>query len=300
MPDNITVANVQTYRANVELQLQQKDSRLSNLVDTGSYVGSKASIVEQFGSATAQLKTGRHSDTPLLDLTQDKRWVQPADYEWASLIDNEDKLRMIIDPTSPYAMAGASAMNRVKDSVILAAMFGTNYTGETGVTPETFGSVGSGAYDVAVTVGGTASGLNADKLKAAMMKLMLYNKGDLGEQANCAISVYEHDLLLREIQIINKDYNGSGAVLENGSVKRFMGFNFTILADDLFTITSGNRLLPAWVKSGVHLGVWNDMKVEIGPRADKSYATQIYLAMTLGATRTQLGKVVRLQCDDQI
>ena len=294
MPDNITVASVQTYRANVELQLQQFVSLLADKVTQGSYVGKAASVVEQFGSATAQLKTGRHADTPLLDITQDKRWVFPADYEWASLIDHEDKLRMIIDPTSPYAQAGAAAMQRVKDDVILTAIFGTNYRGENGTTSETFDTTN---YRVGVDVGGTASGLNVAKLQSSIQKLMLANKGELMEPVFGAISSYEHDLLLKEVQIANKDF-GSSAVLVDGKVKRFMGIDFTIT--ERLNITSGNRLIPVWVKSGMHLGTWNDMVVEVGPRADKSYATQVYLAMTLGATRTQAGKQIQVLCDDQI
>jgi hypothetical protein len=50
----------------------------------------------------------------------------------------------------------------------------------------------------------------------------------------------------------------------------------------------------------MYLGIWNDLMTEIGPRADKSYATQVYLCMTMGATRTQLGKQIRISCDDQI
>lgn len=297
MPDTITVAAVQQYKANVELQLQQEGSRLRNAVAVGSYVGKAASVVEQFGSATAQLKTGRHADTPLLDLSQDKRWVFPADYEWASLIDNEDQLRMIIDATSPYARAGAAAMNRAIDDVILTAIFGTNYTGENGTTSETFGTLGSGTYDVGVDTGGTASALNVAKLQKAIRILMTANKGELTEAVFGAISSYEHDSLLKEIQVVNKDYSNS-AVLENGKVKRFMGVDF-ILTERL-TITSGNRLIPVWLKSGMHLGMWKDIMAEITKRADKSYATQVYLCMTLGATRTQLGKQIRIQCDDQI
>jgi len=297
MPDNITVANVQTYKANVELLLQQKDSRLADKVMVGSYVGKAASVVEQFGSATAVQKTSRHGDTPLLDISQDKRWVFPTDYEWASLIDSQDKLRMIIDPTSPYAAAGAAAMNRVKDDIILAAIFGTNYTGENGTTTESFGTLGSGTYDVGVNTGGTASALNVAKLQAGVRILMTANKGELMEPVYGAISSYEHDALLKEVQVVNNDY-GNSAVLVDGRVKRFMGIDFTIT--ERLTITSGNRLIPLWLKSGMHLGIWNDMQVEIGPRADKSYATQVYLCMTLGATRTQLGKAVRIQCDDQI
>lgn len=297
MPDAITVAAVQQYKANVELLLQQEGSRLSNAVMTGSYVGKAASIVEQFGSATAQLKTSRHADTPLLDLSQDKRWVFPLDYEWASLIDNQDKLRMIIEPTSPYARAGAAAMNRAKDDVILTAIFGTNFTGENGTTTESFGTVGSGTYDVAVTVGGTASPLNVAKLQNGVRLLMTANKGDLMEPVYAAISSYEHDALLKEMQVVNADY-GSSAVLVDGRVRRFMGVDF-ILTERL-TVTGGNRLIPMWLKSGMHLGLWEDLSTKVSERADKSYATQVYLSMTLGATRTQLGKQVRINCADQI
>jgi len=274
--------------------LQQSDSRFRQRVTTGTHVGKAASIVEQFGSATAILKTGRHSDTPLLDLSQDKRWVFPNDYEWASLIDNQDKLRMIIDPTSPYAMAGANAMNRAMDDVILTAVFGTNFKGENGTTSETFDTTN---YQVGVNVGGTASALNVAKLQSAVQKLLLANKGDLSESINGAISSYEHDSLLKEIQVVNKDYSNS-AVLENGRVKRFMGVDFFLT--ERLNITSGNRLIPIWVKSGVYLGLWNDIDTKVSERADKGYATQVYLCMTLGATRTQAGKQIQVLCDDQI
>ena len=298
MPDNITVAFVQEYKAATELQLQQQDSRLADKVSTGSHTGKAASIVEQFGSATAQLKTGRHVDTPLLDLSQDKRWVFPSDYEWGSLIDNEDKLRMIIDPTNPYTMAGAAAMNRAKDDVILAAVFGTNYVGENGTSTESFGTLGSGTYDVPVATGGAASGLNVAKLQLALRILMTANKGELNEAVYSAISSYEHDLLLKEMQVVNRDYGTSSGVLENGRVRRFMGIDFTLT--ERLTVTSGNRLCPVWMKSGLYLGTWNGLTAKVSERPDKSYAWQVYLAQTIGATRTQLGKSVRLQCDDQI
>jgi hypothetical protein len=297
MPDSITVASVQQYKANVELLLQQTDSRLAGAVTVGSYVGKAASTVEQFGSATAVQRTSRHADTPLLDLSQDKRWVFPTDYEWASLIDKQDQLRAIVELTSPYAMAGAAAMNRVKDDIILAAIFGTNYTGENGTTSESFGTVGSGTYDVGVNTGGTASALNVAKLQSGIQKLMLANKGELSESVYGAISSYEHDALLKEMQVVNKDY-GNSAVLVDGKVKRFMGVDFIIT--ERLTVASGNRLIPLWLKSGMHLGMWDEVRAEIGPRADKGYATQVYLAMTLGATRTQLGKQIRISCDDQI
>lgn len=294
MPDSITVAAVQQYKANVELLLQQEGSRLLNAVTTGSHVGKAASVIEQFGSATAQLKTGRHADTPLLDLSQDKRWVFPLDYEWGSLIDTEDQLRAIVELTSPYARAAAAAMDRSRDDVILTSVFGTNFVGENGTTTEAFDTTN---YQVGVNVGGTASSLNVAKLQSAVQKLLSANKGELMESVYGAISSLEHDSLLKEIQVVNKDY-GNSAVLENGRVRRFMGVDF-ILTERL-NITSGNRLVPIWVKSGLYLGMWKDIVVKISPRPDKSYSNQVYTCMTIGGTRTQAGKQIQVLADDQI
>lgn len=291
MPVAITTATVQQYKANVELLLQQEQSRLRGACNTGSHVGKAASVVEQFGTTTAQKKVNRHADTPLLDLPQDKRWVFPVDYEWASLIDNEDQLRMIIDATSPYARAGSAAMNRAMDSEILAAFFASSKVGENGTSSEAFDT---GNYQVGVNTGGNASSMNVAKLQAAIKQLMQAFKGEITEPVYGLISATEHDALLKEIQVVNKDYSNS-AVLEDGRVKRFMGINFIL--SELITGASGaSRNIPVWVKSGMYLGIWKDMATEITKRADKSYATQVYLAMTLGATRTQQGKVIQVVC----
>ena len=39
---------------------------------------------------------------------------------------------------------------------------------------------------------------------------------------------------------------------------------------------------------------------KIDQRADKGYSWQVYTCMTIGATRLQAGKVIRVLCDDQI
>ena len=114
---SITVASVQQYKANVELLMQQKVALLAAHCTTDTYQGKAASHVEQFGSATAQKKVTRNSDTPNLSVSQDKRWVFPVDYEWGTLVDKQDIMRMIIDPKSPLAQAGAAAMNRERGPI---------------------------------------------------------------------------------------------------------------------------------------------------------------------------------------
>jgi hypothetical protein len=201
---------------------------------------------------------------------------------------------MIIDPTSPYARAGAAAMSRAMDDEILDKIFGTNFTGENGTTSDAYDTAN---FQVGVNVGGTASSLNVAKLQSAIQKLISANKGELREGVYGAIGSFEHDALLKEVQVVNKDY-GASATLVDGRVKRFMGIDFTIT--ERLNITAGNRLIPIWMKSGVHLGLWKDINTKVSERADKSHALQVYLCGTFGATRTQDGKQIQVLCDDQI
>ena len=68
MSDQISTAFVQQYSTNVGLLLQQRGSKLRDSVSVGSYTGKAAKAVEQIGSVTAQPRTSRHSDTPLISL----------------------------------------------------------------------------------------------------------------------------------------------------------------------------------------------------------------------------------------
>ena len=81
-----------------------------------------------------------------------------------------------------------------------------------------------------------------------------------------------------------------------GSVDTFMGFKF-IHTELLGVDGSGDRRCIAWAKSGLHLGMWNDINTKISERADKSYATQVYVKGTFGATRVEEGKVVEIICN---
>ena len=286
MSFEVTTAFVQDYKSTVQGLLQQNESRFRMGVTEDSYTGKAGKAVEQIGATVAQKKTTRHSDTPLISTPHDARWVFPQDYEWADLIDNVDKLRMIIDPTSPYAQNGMKAMRRAMDDEIIDAFFGTSKTGEDGTANTTFPAgqqVASGSV-----------GLTVEKLRLAK-KLLLAAHVDLDmDELYCAISAEQHDDLLGEVQVTSRDYN-EAPVLVDGIVTRFMGFNF-IHSERLAVNGSSERRLPVWAKSGMHLGIWQDMMARVTERDDKSYSTQVYLCETIGATRIEEGKVVEIPC----
>ena len=291
MSFNITTHFVQQYTTNVQLLLQQKGSKLRNTVTVGSYTGKAAKAIEQVGPVTAQKRTIRHGDTPLISTPADARWVFPTDYEWADLIDDQDKLRMLIDPTSSYSQNGAYALGRAMDDEIITAFFATAKTGENGSDNTVFGA----NQDVVVATGSTgATGLNISKLREAK-KILMQNEVDIdNDPLFCIITAQQHDDLLNEAQAISLDYN-TRPVLVDGKITAFMGFNF-VHTERLPLNSSSQRRVPAFAKSGMHLGMFNDINTMISERADKGYATQVYVKGTFGATRTEEGKVVEIVC----
>jgi hypothetical protein len=291
MSFNITTHFVQQYTTNVQLLLQQKGSKLRNTVTVGSYTGKAAKAIEQVGPVTAQKRTIRHGDTPLISTPADARWVFPTDYEWADLIDDQDKLRMLIDPTSSYSQNGAYALGRAMDDEIITAFFATAKTGENGSDNTVFGV----NQDVVVGTGSTgATGLNISKLREAK-KILMQNEVDIdNDPLFCIITAQQHDDLLNEAQAISLDYN-TRPVLVDGKITAFMGFNF-VHTERLPLNSSSQRRVPAFAKSGMHLGMFNDINTMISERADKGYATQVYVKGTFGATRTEEGKVVEIVC----
>lgn len=289
MSFQVTTAFVQQYSTNVQLLLQQRGSRLRDCVTVGSYTGKAAKAVEQIGEVTAQARISRHADTPLISTPHDARWVHPTDYEWADMIDDQDKLRMLIDPTSPYAMNGAYALGRAMDSLIITAALGTALTGENGSTSTPFDT-----SNQQIAVG--AAGLTVAKLRTAKKKLMANEVDVENDPLYCAVTAVQLDNLLGTTEVTSSDYNTVKALV-SGSVDTFMGFKF-IHTELLGLDGSGDRRCIAWAKSGMHLGIWNDITTKISERADKSYATQVYVKGTFGATRVEEGKVVEIICDE--
>lgn len=296
MSVNITTAFVQQYANTVQLLLQQQESRLEGMVTRGSYKGKQASPVEQIGAIEAQLVTDRFAPMGRVDAPFDRRWVLPADYDLPQLVDSYDVLRTIVDVKSPYAANARAAFGRVKDRVIYSALFGTNHTGETAATSTTFDSTNQ---TVGVSTGGTTSNLNVAKLKAARKILMSQNVDMSRERICCAVNASAHDALLSEIEIISSDFNGGvKPVLQDGLITRFLGIDFvhtellTTATDDA---SGTSHQVPVWVQSGVHLGIWQDLQVNITQRDDlRGLPWQIYHNLTLGATRLEEKKVVRV------
>lgn len=293
MSVNLPTHFVQQYSTNINLLLQQKGSKLRNAVTVGSYVGKQASPVDQIGSVEAQTVTSRFAAMGRVDAKTDRRWVFPTDYDLPQLIDSFDKLRLITDPQSAYVQNAVMAFGRKMDEAICSAFTGTAKTGETGSTSTSF----TAANEVDVATGGANSKLNVAKIKA-VKELMMANFIDFeSEEAFIGITAADHASLLNEIQIISSDFNGGMPVLQQGRIMEFLGFKF-IHSEIIETKLAGTNevTLPVWVKSGMHLGMWNDVQNSVSKRNDlQGEPFQLYSFATFGATRIEEDKVYAIE-----
>lgn len=286
MSVEITTAFVNQFSSNIQMLSQQMGSLLRNAVDVETVNGEKA-FFDQVGSAAAVLRTTRHADTPLIDTPHSRRMVTMSDYEYADLIDDQDKVRLLVDPTSTYARAAAAAMSRAMDDVIIAAAFGTSLTGKDGTTSTAFDSNNQ------IAVG--AAGLTLAKLIEAK-EILDSNDVDPSIPRYIAVSPKQITNLLDDPEVTSADYNTVRALVK-GELDTYVGFKF-ITTNRLPLDGSDDRRVFAWAMDGIKLAIGKEPTARIDERADKSYATQVYYCMSVGATRMEEAKVVEIICDE--
>ena len=295
MSVEITTTFQNKYSSNLELLSMQLESRFRKAVDIEDCRGSEgARVVNQLGSVNPVKRTVRHGDTPRVDTPHDARWVYPEDYEISDLIDRQDQLRTLIEPTSKMARNFAVAMNRAQDDEIIDAFFSdSTKTGKTGATTTdwtTFiGANTAHHYDA-------TSGMTVEALRAAKEALEAAEVDIEMDPLFVGISAKQHRNLLSETQAISLDYNEKPVLVE-GRITNFMGFNF-IHSERLAVDGSSRRRCPAWAKSGMCMGIWEDVRGEVDRLPGKSYTTQVYASTTIGATRTEEVKVVEIACTE--
>jgi hypothetical protein len=291
MSVQVTTAFVEQYSGNVDHLVQQKGSKLRGMVREESVTGRNA-FFEQIGATAARRRPSRHADTPRMDTPHARRRVSLEDFDWADLIDNEDKVRMLIDPTSDYAEAASMAMGRGMDEVLIDAALGTAYTGQTGST--------SVAGQTAIAAG--AAGLNLTKLLTAKETM---DGDDVDEEGRIIVCTADQITdLLNTTEIKSSDYNTVKA-LARGEVDTFLGFKFCPING---TRIDGTKLVPvdgssdrrcfAFQSRGLLLGIGQDKKVRISERDDKNYAVQVFYSMAIGATRMEEKRVLEILCTE--
>lgn len=288
--------HVLQFTRNVELLLQQKQPALLSAVTQASYNGEAAQKVLQFGEVEMEEfldGTGAgqwKGSTVLGDIEHEQRWVFPVSYVKALPVSEEDVKRMLVSPQSPYAEAMRAAWARRIDKTIIDSALGNNTVGK-------WNDFLSLPFATSQVIAADGNGLTLDKL-ILTQQMLLESHADLAEGVYFIISPRQLSDLLKdeEKRITSVDYNNTKALM-NGQPGSVLGFNF-IISHHLPLEGGTTRRCVAWVKSGMHFGTWGNVKFRVSDRNDLNHLTQLHMSGTIGATRTQEKKLVRIDCTE--
>ena len=266
---------------------------------------------------TSASVSGAANTSPIASIAHARRRVSANSYDVGLMIDSQDKLRALVDPSAEYVQRMVSALNRKRDIEFIKGTLGAAAAGKAGAdTP-----VELGASQI---IANNNEGLTVAKLREARAKLEIAGI-DLDDPMNelyIAVTPKQISDLLAEENVISSDYNNIQALV-SGKVNNFLGFNFCVSnllpkVDDSGVVLSYTNDVPdagtvadatadgdiraniVWCKSGVRSVVGQDIKTEIEKRADMRFNWYAYASARFGAVRMEEAKVVRLDCDESV
>lgn len=297
MSQQITEAFKLAFGENFKHQAQQSVSRFQACVMLEPGIVGMAKSINRLGLRTAQKRLTRHADTPQNDQQHSTRWIDLFDWDDGDLLDDQDKIRLLVDPTSDYVKAMVNGLNRAKDDAVIGALLG-NARASSG------NGIGAGVAtsSVALTagqkiaVGGT--GLTRAKL---VQTRALFRRNEADEENGEEIFLGYHSTglsdLLSDTTLTNSEYN-TVLSLQNGTFSKGKLFGFTPVPSERFPKVGATRSIAAWAKSGVVLGLGKETESRVAEDPSKSFAVRIYARMSIGSVRVEEEKVVQIDCND--
>lgn len=296
----ISAAFVEQYSATVQHLAQQSNSRFSGKVRMESQAG-KTKFYEQVGPTAAVKVTARNADTPNIQQDLQRRATYLNQYVWGVLTDRLDLIEVLIDPNSAFMQNAMMAFNRAKDSEVIAAATGTAYadtgSGNGAVSAVTFPAAQQIAvnYIDPATNSGANTGLTLAKLVRAK-SLLSQAEYPEGSKLYFAFKQQQLDDLLLNVTQVASTFTSDIKALQVGEVNTFVGMEF--IRTQLLTTASNVTTDFAYVEMALLLALGQDARGRVSERADKNYANQVFMDMSIGATRMQEPLVVSVACDD--
>jgi hypothetical protein len=296
--------------------LQQTESKFEQAVDIKPITNAEDKAFDAIGKLGLTEKTGSNPQTPHRDITTERRWVNTTPYHDSVLIDRDDDMNRIIEPTSDIMTEYVAAINRKKDDIILAAIDGAVVSGRTskGGTTITWasqdGNVKYTGKDTGRTIAHDCStancvasdtGLTIEKIEL-VREYFAYNDAPDNIPIWGAISPRQATNLFGQNEYVSGDYNTSKPLAVGRIIRGWHGINWIVSTkivggtnNDVDGDTDVVRC-PFWLQNGLILGVQDMISTEITIESTLSYSKQIYVHMNMGAMRRDEDRVCYVEC----
>lgn len=238
----------------------------------------------------------RHATTTVSSMLESRRVGHLISYIRTYMIDDEDKLRQLVDPTSPYMTDMVGEFNRTLDGVIIKQLLENALTGETGSGTQALGS--------GQVIAHNSTGLTLDKLKNARQ---IFSSADVysdDEEFYLAVNSKGMEDLMTDAGVTSID-NVNFKTNESGRIEtRLAGFKLIEINGPLNSYAgtgsgglaaSTNRPAIAFTKSALKLGIGQDLMLTAREMPSHNLNTGLFLKGTFGAVRTEEVKVVDIR-----
>jgi hypothetical protein len=280
-PDTIYA---KAYGNNVSMLAQQIGSRLRNTVTVKSGVVGEETYMDQIEAFEAQARGSRLAATDPTLASYARRRIALEDFYIAKAIDKMDDVRTLADPTSAISKSGIAGLGRKIDDQIIAALYGTAYTGKVGGTSTVLPS--------AQKIASASTNLTLAKWLDAI-EILNGNDVDPSDEKYLLIGSNQLSSLLNTTEIKSADYNTVKALVQ-GQLNSFLGC--TVIRTERLPVAASVRKCLLYTKSGVGLAIGRDIVSRIDELPTNHYAKQLYFSMAIGASRLEEDKVVEISC----
>lgn len=263
---------VKQFEADVHLAYQQMGTKLRSTVRSKSGVVGKSTTFQKIGKGSASTKS-RHGIVPVMNLNHEPVECNLQDYYAGDWVDALDELKINIDERRVVASAGAYALGRKTDELIIAAMTATTQN--------------SGDY---------STGLTKTVILGALEKL---NENDVPDDGRrfAVVGVKQWNELLGIDEFSSADYVGSDLPFINGGeVKRWLGITW-LMYNGLPLSSSTHRDCFIYHASCIGHACGQEVKTDISWHGERA-AHFISNSMSQGAVLIDNSGIVRLKCGE--
>lgn len=274
MSTSIDQAFIKQYEREVHQAYQRQGSKLRNTVRTISDVNGSSAVFQRVGTGTASTKA-TNAMVPVMNLDHTNIEVIMQDYYAGDWIDRLDELKINIDERQVIATAGANALGRKTDELIIDSLA----TASTNVIAD--GNVG----------------MTKDKILSAFETFGENDVPDDGQRF-CVVGWQQWTELLGVEEFVNADYIGAEE-LPFASITQAKMFLGTIFIPHSGLPVDGDDIRSCFYyhKTAVGHASASDVETDITWHGDRA-AHFVNNMMSQGAGLIDEAGVIVINCDE--
>lgn len=269
MSSSIDQVFVKQFEADVHLAYQQMGTKLRSTVRSKSGVIGASTTFQKVGKGTASTKS-RHGIVPVMNLNHEPVECLLQDYYAGDWVDALDELKTNVDERRVVAGAGAYALGRKTDELIIDAMKTST-----------------------ASVGDYTTGLTKELILSAVEQLNANDVPDDGRRF-AVIGVHQWNELLSMDEFVSADYVGKETPLVSGfETKKWLGIVW-VLHNGL-PVDGANRDCFMYHASAIGHASGQDVKSDISWHGERA-AHFVSNSMSQGAALIDTDGIVRIKC----